>query len=79
VHSQFFPQQHAAAGAVSTLTANAGMVSRTAAVAMAKPLIIFEKVHIVLSSLRIDTALGFKIRKLKILIDSREASEEDLH
>ncbi len=46
---------------------------------MAKPLIIFEKVHIVLSSLRIDTALGLKIRKLKILIDSREASEEDLH
>ena len=79
MHSQFFPQQHVAAGAVSALMANAGIVSKTAAVAMAKPLIIFEKVHIVLSSLRIDAALGFKIRKLKILIDSREASEEDRH
>jgi hypothetical protein len=79
VHSQFFPQQHVAAGAVSALMANAGIVSKTAAVAMAKPLIIFEKVHIVLSSLRIDAALGFKIGKLKILIDSREASEENPH
>ena len=74
VHRQSFPQQQDAAGALSALTANVGIVRNTAMVAIAKPPKIFEKVNIFLSSLRMNSAWGSSILKLKIHGDSHKAS-----
>ncbi len=60
VHLQSFPQQQDAADPLSALTANAGNVSNTAAIAIVKPLKIFVKIDITLSSLRFNSALGSK-------------------
>tara|TARA_Y100001934_G_scaffold247149_1_gene306729 strand:- start:566 stop:736 length:171 start_codon:yes stop_codon:yes gene_type:complete len=55
---QSLPQQHAATGALSALTANVGIVKKAATATMASAAHIFENVNIFISSLRMESALG---------------------